>query len=114
MSEHDIPDEADSLEPNSAAGSDNEYDLGDGFLAGDDEDEESNNEPSDDEEYDSLEDSAEEDDSDDPDYEDLDLEQLQADNEKKTAEIIALKALVRSYEHTIKELEKDLRALQKK
>lgn len=105
------PSQQEELEPNSADNSDNEYDLGDGFLAPDDE-EESDCEPSDDEDYDSFDDSGEEDDSDDPDYEDLDAEQLQADNEKKTREIIALKSLVRSYEHEIKSLQSQLKLLQ--
>lgn len=101
----------DELEPNSADNSDNEYDHEDGFLAPDDE-EESNCEPSDEEEYDSLDESGEEDDSDDPDYEDLDPDELREDNEKKTREILAMKALIRSYEHEIKCLTDQLKLAQ--
>lgn len=95
------PAEQEEMEPNSAEASDNDYDENDSFLASTDE--ESN--------YDSLEDSAEETDEDDPDYVDLDPEQLQEDNEKKTNEIIALKALVRSYAHEIKSLEAQVKLL---
>jgi len=85
------------MEPNSAEGSDNEYDENDSFLGGE---EDSDYEP------DSYEESAEETDDDDPDYEpEDDLDELQTKYATAQQEIAALKALVRSYEHEIKALQ---------
>lgn len=91
------------METNSAAGSDNEYDENDSFLASGDEESD----------YDSLEESAEETSDDDPDYNpEEDPDALQAEVMTKNQEIAALKSLVRSYEHEIKALQSQLKLAQ--